>query len=34
LNARVDYEYQRWISFPPNGLSPWIVSIGAAYRFH
>jgi opacity protein-like surface antigen len=34
MNVRVDYEYQRWISFPPNGLSPWVVGIGAAYRFH
>jgi hypothetical protein len=34
MNVRVDYEYQRWISFPPNGLSPWIVGIGVAYRFH
>lgn len=34
MNVRVDYEYQRWLSFPPNGLSPWILGIGAAYRFH
>jgi hypothetical protein len=34
MNVRADYEYQRWIGFPPNGLSPWIFSIGAAYRFH
>jgi opacity protein-like surface antigen len=34
MNVRADYEYQRWLSFPPNGLSPWIFSIGAAYRFH
>jgi opacity protein-like surface antigen len=34
MNARVDYEYQRWLSFPPNGLSPWIFSVGVAYRFH
>jgi hypothetical protein len=32
--VRVDYEYQRWLSFPPNGLSPWILGIGVAYRFH
>jgi hypothetical protein len=34
MNARVDYEYQRWLGFPPNGLSPWIFSVGVAYRFH
>jgi hypothetical protein len=34
LNVRGEYEYQRWLSFPPNGLSPKIFSVGAAYRFH
>jgi hypothetical protein len=34
LNARVDYEYQQWFSFPPAGLTPQILSFGAAYRFH
>jgi hypothetical protein len=34
LNARVDYEYQKWLSFPPSGLTPQILSFGAAYRFH
>jgi len=34
LNVRGDFEYQRWLSFPPNGLTPKIVSIGVAYRFH
>jgi opacity protein-like surface antigen len=34
MNVRADFEYQKWPSFPLNGLSPWIVSIGAAYRFH
>ena len=34
LNARVDYEYQQWFSFPPSGLAPQILSFGAAYRFH
>ena len=33
LNVRADYEYQRWLSFPPNGLSPQVVTIGVAYRF-
>jgi opacity protein-like surface antigen len=34
LNARAEFEYQRWLSFPPNGLTPALVSFGAAYRFH
>lgn len=34
INIRAEYEYQRWLNFPPNGLSPKIFSIGAAYRFH
>ena len=34
LNVRADFEYQRWLSFPPNGLTPKIFSVGAAYRFH
>lgn len=34
MNVRADYEYQKWFGFPPNGLSPWIFGIGAAYRFH
>jgi len=34
LNVRADYEYQQWLSFPPNGLTPKIFSVGAAYRFH
>lgn len=33
LNLRGDYEYQRWLSFPPHGLSPSAVTVGAAYRF-
>ncbi len=34
FNVRVfDYEYQRWISFPPRGLQPNAVSFGIAYRF-
>ena len=33
LNVRADYEYQRWLSFPPNGLTPQIVTIGVAYHF-
>jgi opacity protein-like surface antigen len=34
LNVRAEYEYQQWLSFPPNGLTPKIFSVGAAYRFH
>jgi opacity protein-like surface antigen len=34
LNARAEYEYQQWLSFAPNGLTPKIFSVGAAYRFH
>jgi hypothetical protein len=33
LNVRGDYEYQRWFGFPPNGLTPWMLSIGVAYHF-
>ena len=33
LNIRcVDFEYQRWPNFPPNGLTPPLLSFGAAYR--
>jgi opacity protein-like surface antigen len=34
MNVRVDYEYQDWFSFPPNGLTPMILSVGVAYHFH
>ena len=33
LNVRADYEYQTWLSFPPNGLNPQIVTFGVAYHF-
>jgi hypothetical protein len=34
INIRVlDFEYQDWKDFPPNGLTPYVVSIGAAYNF-
>jgi len=34
LNLRViDAEFQRWPSFPPNGLSPFALTSGLAYRF-
>lgn len=34
VNLRVDYEFQQWPGFPPNGLTPRIFSIGIAYHFH
>jgi len=34
VNLRADYELQQWHSFPPNGLSPRILSFGVAYHFH
>ncbi|WP_158942472.1 outer membrane beta-barrel protein [Granulicella sp. S190] len=34
VNVRVEYESQRWFGFPPNGLTPSLLGIGAAYRFH
>ena len=27
----IDFEMQKWPSFPPNGLSPLIVTVGASY---
>lgn len=33
VNLRGEYEYQHWFGFPPNGLTPSVVTIGAAYRF-
>ncbi|MEO8736052.1 MAG: outer membrane beta-barrel protein [Edaphobacter sp.] len=33
LNARADFEYQRWLGFPPNGLTPKLLTIGLAYHF-
>jgi ATP-dependent DNA ligase len=34
ISVRAESEYQQWLSFPPNGLTPKIFSLGAAYRFH
>jgi hypothetical protein len=34
INARVDFEYQNWFGFPPNGLNPMVGTVGAAYHFH
>lgn len=33
LNARADFEYQRWLSFPQSGLTPTLLTFGAAYHF-
>jgi len=35
VNIRlIDYEQQKWPDFPPNGLSPTIISFGASYIIH
>jgi len=35
INVRaIDFEYQMWPNFPPNGLSPTLITCGAAYRFN
>lgn len=35
LNIRVvDFEYQRWGNFPPNAITPQVLSFGVAYHFH
>ena len=33
VNVRAEYEYQRWFGFPPDGLTPGMVSVGVAYHF-
>lgn len=33
VNVRAEYEYQKWFGFPPHGLTPQMVTIGAAYHF-
>lgn len=33
LYVRADYELQKWPSFPANGLSPQLFTVGAAYHF-
>ena len=33
VNARAEFEYQRWVSFNGSSLSPSLISIGAAYHF-
>lgn len=34
IKVRGDYEFQRWAGFPPNGLSPRVLTLGVAYHFH
>jgi len=35
LNVRAfDFEWQHWGAFPPNGLTPRLLSFGVAYHFH
>jgi hypothetical protein len=29
----IDYEQQQWLDYHPNGLTPGVLSFGAAYRF-
>jgi opacity protein-like surface antigen len=33
VTLRAAFEYQRWMGFPPHGLTPEIVDVGAAYHF-
>ena len=34
INVRaIDFEYQMWPNFPPNGLNPTLITFGAAYHF-
>jgi len=34
INIRaIDFEYQMWPNFPPNGLNPTLITFGAAYHF-
>ena len=33
VNVRAEYEIQRWLNFPPHGLQPSVVTLGAAYCF-
>lgn len=34
LYIRGDFEYQEWLSFPPSGLTPSLLTVGAAYHFN
>lgn len=35
INVRGDFEYQNWLSGPllPHGLTPTVITVGAAYHF-
>lgn len=34
VNVRaIDFEYQQWPGYPPNGFAPQVWTIGAAYAF-
>ena len=33
VNVRGEFEFVRWVNFPPHGLTPWNVTFGAAYHF-
>jgi hypothetical protein len=33
IHARVEYEYQQWMSFPNGGLHPQLITFGVAYHF-
>jgi hypothetical protein len=33
ITIRGDFEYQKWLGFPPNGLTPTVITIGGAYHF-
>ena len=33
LNARLDFDYQDWLNFPPKNLQPKVGTIGVAYHF-
>ena len=30
----IDFEFQKWPNFPPNGLTPTAITVGVAYVFH
>jgi hypothetical protein len=35
INVRaIDFEYQQWPGMAPHGLSPYAITVGAAYSFH
>lgn len=35
LNVRAfDFEFQGWPGYPPDGLTPIVMTVGAAYSFH